>query len=113
MSKPSPEATLLLQKYTNVKIAEQVVALEVEISGLKGELAGIALMESEGEGFATTIVRENEALQQENASLKQELLNERIDRLDALYAEDRITTDQYNIAIEELKMMKEALERAE
>jgi hypothetical protein len=35
MTKPSPEATLLLQKYTNVKIAEKVVELEADNAALQ------------------------------------------------------------------------------
>ena len=38
--KPSPEATLLLQKYTNVQIAEKVVQLQKQVEGLRELVLG-------------------------------------------------------------------------
>ena len=41
MTNPSPEATLLLQKYTNVQIAEKVVELEADNAALQKQVEGL------------------------------------------------------------------------
>ncbi len=51
----SPKATALMNRFTAAEIAERCVTAEAEMAGMK-------LMEAEGDSFAETIVRQNEAL---------------------------------------------------
>ncbi len=97
----NPKATALLNRFTPAEVAERCVAaeeynkalgndhdlrmmriedqqnkmskLEMRVIELEAEMAGMKLMEAEGDSFAETIVRQNEALEAENARLRDRL----------------------------------------
>ena len=71
MTNPSPEATLLLQKYTNVQIAEKVVELEADNAALQaavgGEMRAKEQAQLQRDALKKQVERLREALEYMNA----------------------------------------------
>ena len=84
----SPKATALLNRFTPAEVAERCVAAEGLLDKthevmvkrgeraieLEAEMAGMKLMEAEGDSFAETIVRQNEALEDDNAARQRSMI---------------------------------------